>query len=351
MFTAAFTVPDGNNSDQGIPIFLQVISFMVFVVSDAIDLFFSITSVLRFLSILTSRYAEEDFLCSLPKGLIAGLTTLFISITSMMIVFGATLFIVLGTKIAWIPFPVTLLSRVPVSAFGLLQFLLLVELVLFTMDPASSTSKVKLLFTIAGFSGSDCFHVVNPAAAHNPEVMGFGFDNIENDVDGGWSCDNRWALGGEDGFSRFLLLRHHLFQFDVTENLGDHLLQGHSCSNVYMESSGREWNHWSGSSGRFGVNRQQRMWLRLEYNPNESRYCIMCSFRSVPLYLQIFGVSKPFGISISNSSLAIGLPCNFVTSPVEDDECLYLLSGDLMLELDVEVSTLPQDEQKFSDLG
>ncbi|KAF6146996.1 hypothetical protein GIB67_036715 [Kingdonia uniflora] len=36
MFSAAFTVPDGNNSDQGIPIFLQANSFMVFAVSDAI---------------------------------------------------------------------------------------------------------------------------------------------------------------------------------------------------------------------------------------------------------------------------------------------------------------------------
>ncbi|KAF6158182.1 hypothetical protein GIB67_014976 [Kingdonia uniflora] len=135
MFTATFTVPDGNNSDQGIPIFLKVSFFMVFAVSDAIGLFFSITSVLRFLSILTSRYAEENFLYSLPERLIAGLTTQFISIISMMIVFSATLFIVLGAKITWILIPVALLSCVLMSLFGLLQFPLHVELVLFTYGP------------------------------------------------------------------------------------------------------------------------------------------------------------------------------------------------------------------------
>ncbi|KAF6139445.1 hypothetical protein GIB67_026287, partial [Kingdonia uniflora] len=67
MFAAAFTVPGGNSSDQGIPIFLQDRSFMIFAISDAISLFSSTTSVLMFLSILTSRYAEEDFLYSLPS--------------------------------------------------------------------------------------------------------------------------------------------------------------------------------------------------------------------------------------------------------------------------------------------
>ncbi|KAF6139452.1 hypothetical protein GIB67_026294 [Kingdonia uniflora] len=136
MFTAAFTVPGGNNSDQGVPIFLQASSFMIFVISDAVGFFFSITSVLMFLSILTSRYAEEDFLYSLPKRLIIGLTTLFISIASMMIAYGATLFIVLSTKITWIVAPVTLLSCVPLGLFGLLPFLLLLELILNTYGPS-----------------------------------------------------------------------------------------------------------------------------------------------------------------------------------------------------------------------
>ncbi|BBH08215.1 Ankyrin repeat family protein [Prunus dulcis] len=63
VFAAAFTAPGGNN-DDGDPNFLdkKTIMFMVFAVSDAISLFASLTSLLMFLSILTARYAEEDFL-------------------------------------------------------------------------------------------------------------------------------------------------------------------------------------------------------------------------------------------------------------------------------------------------
>ena len=67
MFAAVFTVPGGNNQNNGFPIFLNKKLFIVFIVSDALSLFSSSTSVLMFLGILTSRYAEEDFLKSLPR--------------------------------------------------------------------------------------------------------------------------------------------------------------------------------------------------------------------------------------------------------------------------------------------
>jgi uncharacterized membrane protein len=56
VFAAAFTVPGGNNQESGIPILLRSNWFMVFFVSDAITLFSSSTSIVIFLSILTSRY-------------------------------------------------------------------------------------------------------------------------------------------------------------------------------------------------------------------------------------------------------------------------------------------------------
>ncbi|XP_031262162.1 ankyrin repeat-containing protein At5g02620-like [Pistacia vera] len=77
VFAAAFTVP-GGNKENGTPIFLQSIAFIVFAVSDALALFSSISSVLMFLAILTSRYSEDDFLESLPKKLMVGLITLVI---------------------------------------------------------------------------------------------------------------------------------------------------------------------------------------------------------------------------------------------------------------------------------
>ncbi|KAD7479087.1 hypothetical protein E3N88_02223 [Mikania micrantha] len=76
VFAAAFTVPGGYDQDSGpqngIPVFHSKATFMVFVVADAISLFASSTSILMFLSILTSRYAERDFLESLPKKLMLG---------------------------------------------------------------------------------------------------------------------------------------------------------------------------------------------------------------------------------------------------------------------------------------
>ena len=95
MFAAVFTVPGGNDQNNGFPIFLNKKLFMVFIVSDALSLFSSSTSVLMFMRILTSHYVEEDFLESLPRKMIIGLSTIFFSIAAMMIAFSAALFLML----------------------------------------------------------------------------------------------------------------------------------------------------------------------------------------------------------------------------------------------------------------
>ncbi|XP_059634110.1 ankyrin repeat-containing protein ITN1-like [Cornus florida] len=128
MFAAIFTVP-GGNSNEGTPIFLKAKSFIIFAISDASALFSSVTSILMFLSILTSRYAEKDFHNSLPKRLIIGLTTLFFSIASMLIAFSATFFVLLGNQLAWIVIPVALTTAIPVTLFALLQFPLLADMI------------------------------------------------------------------------------------------------------------------------------------------------------------------------------------------------------------------------------
>ncbi|KAH7841908.1 hypothetical protein Vadar_022280 [Vaccinium darrowii] len=136
VFAAAITVPGGTNSDNGLPFFLEARTFTLFGISDALAMFSSSTSLLMFLSILTSRYGEQDFLYSLPRRLIIGLVTLFLSIISMMIAFGATLKIVLGEKRAWIVIPVAVLSCVPVTLFALLQFPLLLDMIKSTYYPS-----------------------------------------------------------------------------------------------------------------------------------------------------------------------------------------------------------------------
>ena len=62
MFAAAITVPGGNDSNTGLPMFLNSKVFTLFVICDALSLLSSSASVLMFLGILTSHYAEQDFL-------------------------------------------------------------------------------------------------------------------------------------------------------------------------------------------------------------------------------------------------------------------------------------------------
>ncbi|RYQ92528.1 hypothetical protein Ahy_B09g098755 [Arachis hypogaea] len=129
-FAAAFTVPDGNDQIKGYPIFLHKNLFMLFIISDAVSLFSSTTSLLMFLGLLTSRYAEDDFLKSLPTKLIIGLSAMFISLATMMAAFCTALFLMLQHR-SWIVISITFLASIPVALYIWLQFPLLV-LILWT---------------------------------------------------------------------------------------------------------------------------------------------------------------------------------------------------------------------------
>ncbi|XP_059631644.1 ankyrin repeat-containing protein ITN1-like isoform X3 [Cornus florida] len=147
MFAAVFTVPGGID-DSGNPKFLQHNSFIVFVVSDALSLFSSVTAVLMFLSILTSRFEEKDFLKALPNRLIIGLAALFLSIATMMVAFGVTLVIVIGKRIRWAVAvaPVAVLASFPIILFALLQLPLFVDMVLSTYGGGIFNRKTKCSF-------------------------------------------------------------------------------------------------------------------------------------------------------------------------------------------------------------
>jgi hypothetical protein len=121
MFAAAITVPGGNDQNIGTPIFLRRNWFMVFFISDAIALCFSSTSIVFFLSILTSHYRENDFLKSLPLKLILGLATLFISMTGMMVAFIATFFLVYPRGRTRTKGVVIISACIPIILFGLLH--------------------------------------------------------------------------------------------------------------------------------------------------------------------------------------------------------------------------------------
>ncbi|KAL0005155.1 hypothetical protein SO802_012716 [Lithocarpus litseifolius] len=80
MFTAK--KPDGLKDSPNL--------FIVFSVSSAIAIFCSSTSLVMFLSILTSRHSYNNFLVWLPVRLMIGVVSLFISIAAMMVAFSAS---------------------------------------------------------------------------------------------------------------------------------------------------------------------------------------------------------------------------------------------------------------------
>ncbi|XP_031281758.1 protein ACCELERATED CELL DEATH 6-like isoform X1 [Pistacia vera] len=127
VFAAALVVPGGTSDETGTPHFLKKSSFKIFIVSDAISLVLSTCSIGSFLSILTSRYAEEDFLESLPRQLLVGLGTLLLSIAAMMVVFCAAIFILFKDGVAWIPILVAAIGSLPVIFFIIQHVWLLID--------------------------------------------------------------------------------------------------------------------------------------------------------------------------------------------------------------------------------
>ncbi|KAK8466043.1 hypothetical protein PHAVU_009G240655 [Phaseolus vulgaris] len=122
VFSAAFSVPGGYKDETGSPNYLKKPLFTVFACSDALALISSSTSTLIFLSILISRYAEQDFLSSLPFKLISGLVTLFVSIISMMVAFSSAFFITYYHGSKGVPFSIAVLAFLPIFLFICLQF-------------------------------------------------------------------------------------------------------------------------------------------------------------------------------------------------------------------------------------
>ncbi|KAJ0752158.1 putative PGG domain, ankyrin repeat-containing domain superfamily [Helianthus annuus] len=135
VFAAAITVPGGSNQEKGTPLFKSKAAFIIFAIADAISLFASSTALLVFLSILTTRFAENDFLISLPRRLFIGIFSLLLSTTTMMVAFSATLFLVFCDNKPWMLAPICGLAFIPIAFFVSLQFPLMVDLLWSTYSP------------------------------------------------------------------------------------------------------------------------------------------------------------------------------------------------------------------------
>ena len=122
VFAAAYTVPGGNDA-SGRPNFIDSPFFVLFTIMDVVSLACSLTSVVMFLSILSSPFEYENFKTSLPRKLMIGFTLLFFSVTTTMLSFAATIFLLLHfQKKAWTKTLIYTAAFLPVSMFALMQF-------------------------------------------------------------------------------------------------------------------------------------------------------------------------------------------------------------------------------------
>ncbi|KAM1808475.1 hypothetical protein ACFX11_031356 [Malus domestica] len=128
-FATSTTVPGGIKEESGTPTLENQPAFDIFAIASLVALCFSVTAMVMFLSILTSRYQEKDFGKDLPRKLLVGLTSLFVSITTMLVSFCAGHFFVLKDKLKYAAFPVYAITCLPVTFFAMAQFPLYVDLI------------------------------------------------------------------------------------------------------------------------------------------------------------------------------------------------------------------------------
>lgn len=126
-FATSSTVPGG--TENGKPALEGQPAFDTFGIASLIGLCFSVTALVMFLAILTSRKQAEDFRRSLPLKLLFGLSSLFVSIASMLVSFCAAHFFVLKDKYKNILFPIYVATCLPVTFYAVVQFPLYADLV------------------------------------------------------------------------------------------------------------------------------------------------------------------------------------------------------------------------------
>lgn len=127
-FATAITVPGGAKNDSGKPYLEDRPPFRIFAISSLVALCFSVTSTITFLAILTSRNQETDFGRNLPRKLLLGLTTLFISIVAMLVNFCSSHFFVLQDQLKRAALPVYAVTCLPATYFAAAQLPLYIDL-------------------------------------------------------------------------------------------------------------------------------------------------------------------------------------------------------------------------------
>ncbi|KAH6770184.1 hypothetical protein C2S52_014987 [Perilla frutescens var. hirtella] len=127
-FATSATVPGGLNQEQGYPILKDHEAFDIFSIASLVALCLSITALVFFLAIITSRFEERDFKRNLPRKLLMGLTCLFSSIAAMLLSFCAGHTFILREKLRIAVIPIYAAATIPVTFFAMEQLPLYFDL-------------------------------------------------------------------------------------------------------------------------------------------------------------------------------------------------------------------------------
>ncbi|XP_028769165.1 uncharacterized protein LOC114726662 [Neltuma alba] len=149
-FTTNATVPGGVVQETGQPTLEGESQFQLFAISSLVALGCSVTALVMFLSILTSRFQERDFEKDLPGKLLVGLTSLFVSIAFMLVSFCAGHFFVLKDTLRYLALPIYVVTCLPVTLFVLAQFPLYFDLLRATFKHVPKSSGRPMLLDVNG---------------------------------------------------------------------------------------------------------------------------------------------------------------------------------------------------------
>ncbi|ESW19846.1 hypothetical protein PHAVU_006G160200 [Phaseolus vulgaris] len=127
-FTTSTAIPGGPDQRTGYPLLEGRPAFNIFAITSIVALCSSVTALVLFLSILTSRFQEKDFALDLPRKLLLGLTTLFTSIASVLVSFCAGHFFIVEDELKFAVYPIYVATCLPVSFFALVQLPLYFDL-------------------------------------------------------------------------------------------------------------------------------------------------------------------------------------------------------------------------------
>ncbi|KAL5164659.1 Serine/threonine-protein phosphatase 6 regulatory ankyrin repeat subunit A [Glycine soja] len=127
-FATSTTVPGGVNTDTGKPALEGQVPFESFAMCSLIGLCFSVTALIMFLSILTSRKEIRDFRTNLPLKLLMGLSSLFISIAALFATFCSAHFFVIDDKFKQVLILIYTVTCLPVTFYAVAQFPLYIDL-------------------------------------------------------------------------------------------------------------------------------------------------------------------------------------------------------------------------------